>query len=1514
LHAAAPTLRHRFFGNDTSARRRSRSTGTGVAVLTLLILLLAAPAASADIEFCPLGNAAGQCAESGFSNPTGLAIDRDEEILYLADRDNNRIDAFTEAGGFLFAFGWGVDTGAPELQTCTAASGCQAGLLGSGLGQLQKPRKLALDNDPASPNHHFLYVLDSTMRVQVFDPTGPQVALVCALGGEGAEEGKFITQAAIDLGPGGVLNAVDTLPFETGGVVGKQRLQRFGPDCGVLGPQAILVEGGRAGDIAVASSGELWVSSELEGRGIRKFDASGTPLFPENDPIDGDISTSDLAIDDSSHLMAAQFEDRDQAVGGYRVITVHDPSGAVSRRFGYGRVPDPTLGLAAHNHLFVAQGQFASKGMQGLRRLDFPGPTPTLPPPGPIAAPPSLSVPDLGSVKATAFAEINPEGEATSAHFEYLTEQQWQQQGESFAGAQSTPTVPLGAEAFRLEGAEALFGCPDPASEATEPGKCLLPETTYRWRVVAANADGGGEGTLEGLPFTTKAPLEFGDLYATEVGPDSAALHAELNPHNVPTSAYFEYVDDGTFQQSGFATATRLPDVAGGAAPLDFGFGEDFLTRGGIAFPLAPGTTYHYRLIATDPLLAQPLASQPATFTALRASQQQSCPQNIAARIGPGAFLPDCRAYELVSPIDKGGGDIRVGETSLGEPAVLEQVSLSGERLAYGSYTAFGGAPSGAFTSHYLAERIAGSEWRSHPIGSPRFGPGVPATDQNDREFFAFSGDLCEGWLTPYADLPPELGAAGAHTLVRRSDRLCGEERYRPLAPQAWLSGPPRGLSASGEALFRAREVQGGATQLYLSTDGAPVPVCLLPDGTVPPGCEGSDSYQSGTIQPHKLSADGSHVIFSADLKDGSHRLYLRLNPTAPESARLHGAASGAGDLIGPAAGKGNTSTSSALVKSVKFESGTFAVGQQIADSNGGITSAGGSGDLSEGSSTIGGLSTGTGVFALGQTIEAPGIAPATTVTGCTPAPLANGTCPGATALTISAPVQAGASQLAASLTAYTTIAAIEETSPATYTLTLSAKATKFKLGVELAGFPSQRVLALSTQTGAFQAGQQISAAGLPPGTTVLSCAPSCGPEASSLTLSSSPTQTRAGAHLSATSPCTEAEQKACTLPVSAAAEEAKGAMGAVFWGAAADGSRAVFSVGDLSLGNATLYSFGAQGETTTPLADGLFGVMGLSDDAERIYFSSGEVLATGASAGEPNLYLYDAAAGGATSFVATLAQGDVNSLVAVDRYGKRNPRVAPDGHAAFTSTAPLGSYDNTEAAPGDCQGSGGCREVYLYDADAQQLICASCNPSGSRPAGESSIPHFQTALYAARALSDDGSRLYFESGDSLVPRDTNDAVDVYQWEVVGTGSCEESSPAYSALNKGCLDLISSGQSHLDSRFVEADPSGENVFLATASSLLPQDPGGFDIYDARVGGGLPIPASPHPGCEGEACQSPPDAPEDPSPASSSYQGPGNVVEEATDKPCPKGKRRRHGRCVKKAKKKHAKHHHRRSAR
>ncbi len=309
------------------------------------------------------------------------------------------------------------------------------------------------------------------------------------------------------------------------------------------------------------------------------------------------------------------------------------------------------------------------------------------------------------------------------------------------------------------------------------------------------------------------------------------------------------------------------------------------------------------------------------------------------------------------------------------------------------------------------------------------------------------------------------------------------------------------------------------------------------------------------------------------------------------------------------------------------------------------------------------------------------------------------------------------------------------------------------------------------------------------------------------------------------------------------------------------------------------LFRYDAATEMHEPLATEVKGVLGASEDGSHVYYAT--------AAG---IFFWHS---GATTPVAAVPgaadPGDYPPSTGT-------ARLSPDGtHLAFLSQASLTGYDNIDQRTGEPDS-----EVYLYDADAGQLTCASCNPAGIRPAGPSSIPGAvangasaaATDSYKPRDLSTDGKRLFFDSRDALTAKDSNTHQDVYQWEAQGAGACQQPN--------GCLALISGGQSAADAQFIDASGDGSDAFFLSASSLVAADPGSFDLYDAREGGGFPAaPISIE--CEGDSCQPFPFEPEDPAPGTAAPGGGGNPPVRFPKAGCPKGTHRvlRHGnsRCV-----------------
>lgn len=365
------------------------------------------------------------------------------------------------------------------------------------------------------------------------------------------------------------------------------------------------------------------------------------------------------------------------------------------------------------------------------------------------------------------------------------------------------------------------------------------------------------------------------------------------------------------------------------------------------------------------------------------------------------------------------------------------------------------------------------------------------------------------------------------------------------------------------------------------------------------------------------------------------------------------------------------------------------------------------------------------------------------------------------------------------------------------------------------------------------------------------------------------------------------------------------------FLGASADGARALFVVEDLKAPitalNEDLYRYDLDSKSAVKIAGKVRGVAAASEDLSRIYFVSREAIpgsgenSEGASAvaGRPNLYLQSEAG---KAFIATLSAPDVTVAWregAIGRPSNVDPeavfhaaRASKDGeHLAFISTEPLTGYDTSDQSRGAPNS-----QIYLYEAGSGELVCVSCNPTGARPRGRflrapagdeylaaAELPLATFQLHTPRVLAEDGSRLFFTAYDALVPRDVNGRADVYEWERPGSGSCEQSAPAFSPSNGGCLYLISTGTGTSDSILLDASAAGRDVFFTTLSSLLAQDPEFVDVYDAREGGGFAPPPPALPPCGGEACLGAPLGPRDPAPVSATYSGTGNAVEKPARK-------------------------------
>jgi DNA-binding beta-propeller fold protein YncE len=301
-----------------------------------------------------------------------------------------------------------------------------------------------------------------------------------------------------------------------------------------------------------------------------------------------------------------------------------------------------------------------------------------------------------------------------------------------------------------------------------------------------------------------------------------------------------------------------------------------------------------------------------------------------------------------------------------------------------------------------------------------------------------------------------------------------------------------------------------------------------------------------------------------------------------------------------------------------------------------------------------------------------------------------------------------------------------------------------------------------------------------------------------------------------------------------------------------------------------------------------------LASNTREFTNGEGKTVVEGAQAGKENLYLWN---GDKTTFIAT---GPYHEF--------HNGRTSPDGKwLAFESSESLTGY------------GGAADELFLYSSATGQLVCASCNPTGEAAIEGGGVVRPDSNLVGSqnRHLLTDTGRVFFQTAEALVPSDTNGAGGCAKVVVNGTANA----PCMDVYEYegGHVSLISSGTSSFESALEGASESGHDVFFRSNQALVPQDnqEGQIVIYDARVAGGFPAPASPPACTTADACRTPV-APQ-PSiygaPASQTFSGvgklapaPPTVVKKVTKKTvkCKKGFTKKKNKCVKNKKSKRAK--------
>ena len=212
----------------------------------------------------------------------------------------------------------------------------------------------------------------------------------------------------------------------------------------------------------------------------------------------------------------------------------------------------------------------------------------------------------------------------------------------------------------------------------------------------------GGVGHAFAFHPPAETAPEVESAAVANIAETEAELRAEINPHGGDTHYVFEYTAQQAFEEEGFASA----QVAGeGTIPPTNQEAQVSVPVIG----LSPASAYRFRVTVENAAGSDEGA---AGFTTYSDALTTSACSNQGLRGGYSALLPDCRAYELVTPPDTNGRPTKGGGSG-GDRFTTVKASPSGGALTFvtegGSLPGTEGA--GALTGDlYRAERGA-SGW-----------------------------------------------------------------------------------------------------------------------------------------------------------------------------------------------------------------------------------------------------------------------------------------------------------------------------------------------------------------------------------------------------------------------------------------------------------------------------------------------------------------------------------------------------------------------------------------------------------------------------------------------------------------------------------------------------------------------------------------------------------------------------------------------------------------------------------